>query len=67
MLKSFQSVSMNMYAYLSFYFHCRADVIERSGMLRTKAMKEAEAQRALRKYRYALIRIRFPDGVLLQG
>lgn len=45
----------------------RADVIERSQMLRTKAMKEAEAKRALRKYRYALIRVRFPDGILLQG
>lgn len=45
----------------------RAEVIERGSVLRTKAMKEAESQRALRRYRYALIRVRFPDGVLLQG
>ncbi|XP_041458994.1 UBX domain-containing protein 6-like [Lytechinus variegatus] len=45
----------------------RAEVIEQSSVLRTKAMKEAEAQKALRRYRYALIRIRFPDGILLQG
>ncbi|XP_001198732.1 UBX domain-containing protein 6 [Strongylocentrotus purpuratus] len=45
----------------------RAEVIERGSVLRTKAMKEAESQKALRRYRYALIRVRFPDGVLLQG
>jgi hypothetical protein len=35
-------------------------------MLRTKAMREKEEQREMRKYRYALIRIRLPDGILLQ-
>jgi len=35
-------------------------------MLRTKAMREKEEKREMRKYRYAVIRIRFPDGVLLQ-
>jgi UBX domain-containing protein 6 len=44
----------------------RADVIERSLMLRTKAMREKEEQREMRKYRYAVIRIRLPDGILLQ-
>ncbi|PNF29425.1 UBX domain-containing protein 6 [Cryptotermes secundus] len=45
----------------------RAEVIERSLMLRTKAMREKEEQREMRKYRYAVIRIRLPDGILLQG
>eukprot|EP00095_Tigriopus_kingsejongensis_P004109 maker-scaffold122_size333723-snap-gene-0.19 protein:Tk04109 transcript:maker-scaffold122_size333723-snap-gene-0.19-mRNA-1 annotation:"ubx domain-containing protein 6-like" len=41
--------------------------LERQGMLRTKAMREREVQRERRKYRYSLIRVRFPDGVVLQG
>ncbi|GLH10173.1 UBX domain-containing protein 6 [Gryllus bimaculatus] len=45
----------------------RAEAIEKSMMLRTKAMREKEEQREMRRYRYALIRIRFPDGVFLQG
>lgn len=45
----------------------RTEAIERSMMLRTKAMREKEEKREMRKYRYAVIRIRFPDGVLLQG
>ena len=36
-------------------------------MLRTKAMREREEQREKRRYRYTLIRIRFPDGIVLQG
>lgn len=34
--------------------------------LRTKAMREKDELRELKKYRFALIRIRFPDGVFLQ-
>jgi UBX domain-containing protein 6 len=45
----------------------RTEAIERSMMLRTKAMREKEEKREMRRYRYAVIRIRFPDGVLLQG
>ncbi|TMS19899.1 UBX domain-containing protein 6 [Larimichthys crocea] len=36
-------------------------------MLRTKAMREKEEQRERRKYNYTLLRIRLPDGSLLQG
>lgn len=36
-------------------------------MLRTKAMREREEQRERRKYNYTLLRIRLPDGNLLQG
>ena len=35
-------------------------------MLRTKAMREREEMKERRKYRFALIRIRFPDGLVLQ-
>lgn len=45
----------------------RSEGIERSMMLRTKAMREKEELREMRKYRFALIRVRFPDGILLQG
>lgn len=33
----------------------------------TKAMREKEEMRVRSKYRFALFRIRFPDGVFLQG
>nr|CAD7448373.1 unnamed protein product [Timema bartmani] len=45
----------------------RSEILEKSLMLRTKAMREKEELREMRKYRYALIRVRFPDGILLQG
>lgn len=34
--------------------------------LRTKAMREKEELREMKKYRFALIRIRLPDGIYLQ-
>ena len=45
----------------------RNEAVERLGMLRTKEMREREHQRELRRYRYCLIRVRFPDGVILQA
>ncbi|KAL1114943.1 hypothetical protein AAG570_007766 [Ranatra chinensis] len=45
----------------------RAERLESSMQLRTKAMREKVELRELKKYRYAVIRIRFPDGILLQG
>lgn len=36
-------------------------------MLRTKAMRERDEQRERRKYNYSLLRVRMPDGTLLQG
>lgn len=41
--------------------------MERNAMLRTKAMREKEEQRERRKYNYTLLRVRLPDGILLQG
>jgi len=45
----------------------RTEILEREGMLRTKAMREKEEIKSRRKYRYCLIRVRFPDGWILQG
>lgn len=45
----------------------RKELLERESMLRTKAMREKEEAKARRKYKFCLIRIRFPDGWILQG
>ncbi|XP_046972678.1 UBX domain-containing protein 6 [Vanessa cardui] len=45
----------------------RTEAIERSQMLRTKAMREKDELREMKKYKFAIIRVRFPDGILLQG
>lgn len=43
------------------------DAIESASILKTKAMREREELRYIQRYKFALIRIRFPDGVYLQG
>ncbi|KAM9386075.1 UBX domain-containing protein 6 [Pholidichthys leucotaenia] len=45
----------------------RSDLVDKNAMLRTKAMREKEEQRERRKYNYTLLRVRLPDGSLLQG
>eukprot|EP00088_Acartia_fossae_P037297 TRINITY_DN3846_c0_g1_i1.p1 TRINITY_DN3846_c0_g1~~TRINITY_DN3846_c0_g1_i1.p1 ORF type:complete len:452 (-),score=134.37 TRINITY_DN3846_c0_g1_i1:465-1820(-) len=45
----------------------RADSLERESMLRTQAMRDKEASVGRRKYKYCVVRIRFPDGYILQG
>lgn len=45
----------------------RQEAVERLGMLRTKEMREREQLRELRRYRFCLVRVRFPDGMILQG
>lgn len=45
----------------------RTEAVEKASMLRTRAMREKEEQREMRKYNYTLVRVRFPDGYLLQG
>ena len=45
----------------------RAEEAERGDMLRTKAMRDRDAGVGMRIYHYTIIRIRFPDGILLQG
>lgn len=43
------------------------EAVEKAAMLRTRAMREKEEQREMRKYSYTLLRVRFPDGFILQG
>ncbi|XP_017033580.1 UBX domain-containing protein 6 [Drosophila kikkawai] len=45
----------------------RSEAIAQAQMLRTKAMREREEQRNLRMYRYALVRVKFPNGLFIQG
>ncbi|KRT85108.1 hypothetical protein AMK59_1532, partial [Oryctes borbonicus] len=45
----------------------RTEAMEKQMQLRTKAMREKDELREIRKYKFALIRIRFPDGIYLQG
>lgn len=45
----------------------KAAEAERGDMLRTKAMRDRDAGIGMRIYHYAIIRIRFPDGIFLQG
>jgi len=45
----------------------RKEAVEKMGMLRTKAMRERDEQRELRKYRFTAVRTRFPNGIILQG
>ncbi|KAL1513965.1 hypothetical protein ABEB36_003299 [Hypothenemus hampei] len=47
--------------------HSRSEIAEKQLQLRTKAMREKDELREIRKYKFALIRIRFPDGIYLQG
>lgn len=45
----------------------KTEQVERDSMLMTKAMRERAEAREMRKYRFSLIRVRFPDGLILQG
>lgn len=45
----------------------RTTAVERSQMLMTKVMRERLEIKEIRKYRFSLIRVRFPDGLILQG
>ncbi|XP_065340464.1 UBX domain-containing protein 6 [Cloeon dipterum] len=45
----------------------KTEAIERGQILRTKAMREKEEAREMKTYKYAVIRVRFPNNVLLQG
>jgi len=44
----------------------RSELVERELTLRTKAQRERDEMREQRLYRYAVMRIRFPDGLTLQ-
>ncbi|XP_075252794.1 UBX domain-containing protein 6-like isoform X2 [Convolutriloba macropyga] len=44
----------------------RRERVEKELQLRTKAMRERDAQQEVRKYNFTLIRIRFPNNTILQ-
>ena len=47
---------------------CRSEAAEKELQLRTRKMREKdELKTAIRHYRFVLLRIRFPDGIILQG
>ena len=54
------------FLFLLFFSIYRSDLAEGETMLRTKAMRERAEIKERRKYRFCLIRIRFPDGLVLQ-
>lgn len=45
----------------------RTQAMEEAQILKTKAMREKEELRVINRYKFTLIRVRFPNGVLLQG
>lgn len=45
----------------------RTEAIEQAQILKTKAMREKEELRVINRYKFSLIRVRFPNGVYLQG
>lgn len=62
------------FEWLVLYYHgshplpFRSEQVEREGVLRTKLMRERdEVKMAVRHYRFVLLRIRMPDGLILQG
>ena len=50
------------------HYWLRSEAAEKELQLRTKKMREKdELKMTVRHYRFVLLRIRFPDGVILQG
>lgn len=45
----------------------RSQALEEASILKTKAMRENEERRFAKNFKYSLVRIRFPDGLYLQG
>lgn len=45
----------------------RTQALEDAQILKTKAMREKEELRTINRYKFTLIRVRFPNGVFLQG
>ncbi|XP_065077762.1 UBX domain-containing protein 6 [Ochlerotatus camptorhynchus] len=45
----------------------RTEALEQAQILKTKAMREKEELRVINRYKFSLIRVRFPNGVFLQG
>ncbi|KAM3938887.1 UBX domain-containing protein 6 [Leptodactylus fuscus] len=45
----------------------RTEKLKQDSMLKTKEMREREEKQERKKYKYTFVRIRFPDGYVLQG
>ncbi|XP_073400143.1 UBX domain-containing protein 6 isoform X3 [Dendrobates tinctorius] len=45
----------------------RTEKLKQDSMLKTKAMREREERHEMKKYKYTVLRIRFPDDYILQG
>ena len=45
----------------------RSEEVDRSSQLRTRAMREKDEKNPTRIYRFTLLRVKFPDGYILQG
>ncbi|GBN08617.1 UBX domain-containing protein 6 [Araneus ventricosus] len=45
----------------------KSETVELMTQLRTREMRERDAIKELHVYKYTLIRVRFPDGIILQG
>ena len=41
--------------------------MDRNSQLRTRAMRERDDKNPSRIYRFTLLRVKFPDGYILQG
>jgi len=58
-------VHIKLHVYLS---TGRSEAVEKELQLRTKKMREKdEMKMTIRHYRFVLLRIKFPDGIILQG
>ncbi|XP_053673301.1 UBX domain-containing protein 6 [Anopheles nili] len=45
----------------------RTEALEQAQILKTKAMREKDEMRTINRYKFSLVRVRFPNGVYLQG
>ena len=65
-VRSFVCLFVCSFIHPPFFPFYRTEEVERNSQLRTRAMREAE-KRPSKTYRFTLLRVRFPDGFILQG
>ena len=49
------------------HIFCRSKAVALESELRTKAMRKRDEGKVSRHYLYTIIRVKFPDDVLIQG
>ena len=63
-----ESVTLRFYCSECALYWCRSEQLEKSNVLRTKVLRERdEVKMAVRHYKFVVIRVRMPDGIILQG